>query len=182
MKTIIFLLTGLLLFTGCSNKPQVVIVTSQGTIELELDGDAAPKHTANFVKLVEEQFFVGTTFHRVEPGFVIQGGDPNSKDSDRTNDGRGGPDYRIDAEIGLKHLYGSIGAARLPDRVNPEKQSNASQFYICLKDLPGLDRGGYTVFGKVVAGMDIVEKISRVPADNYNNPVNPVIMERVYVK
>ena len=167
---------------GCSYKPQVVIVTNKGEMILELDGDSAPKHTENFVKLVEERFYISTTFHRVEPGFLIQGGDPNSKDTNRANDGTGGPDYRLDAEIKLLHKKGSVGAARLGDRMNPERQSNGSQFYICLRDLPALDAGGYTVFGKVIKGLDVAEKIANVEADARNNPLSPVIIENVYVK
>jgi cyclophilin family peptidyl-prolyl cis-trans isomerase len=158
------------------------MVTSKGEIEIELDNESAPKHTQNFIKLVQERYYIGTTFHRVEPGFLIQGGDPNSKDSDRSNDGTGGPSYRVDAEIKLLHKFASVGAARWPDQVNPDRQSNGSQFYICLKDLPALDRGGYTVFGKVVRGMDVVEKISLVEADPRNNPLNPVTIEQAYVK
>ncbi len=172
----------LMAFTACSSNPHVVIVTNKGEIEVELFADAAPKHVENFVKLVEERFYVGTTFHRIVPGFVIQGGDPNSKDDDRMNDGTGGPGYTIEAEINLPHKRGSLAAARQGDRVNPEKRSSGSQFYICLKDLPQLDRGGYTVFGQVVRGMDVVDRIAAVERDARDNPVSPVIMEQVYVK
>ena len=75
-----------------------------------------------------------------------------------------------------------MGAARLSDNMNPERKSNGSQFYICLKDLPGLDRGGYSVFGKVLKGMDVVKRISQVDRDQRNNPLNPIIIEQAYVK
>ena len=183
MRRIIILnLMLLFVIAGCSYNPQIVLVTNKGEIVIELDGESAPIHTKNFVKLVEERFYVGTTFHRVEPGFLIQGGDPNSKDSNRANDGTGGPDYRLDAEIKLLHKKGSVGAARLGDRVNPDRQSNGSQFYICLRDLPALDTGGYTVFGQVIKGLDVAEKIANVEADARNNPLNPVMIENVYVK
>jgi len=183
MRRFLILLTfTALLISGCSNKPHVVIKTNLGEIEIELDGDAAPKHVENFMKLVDEQFYVGTTFHRVVPGFVIQGGDPNSKDNDRMNDGTGGPGYTIEAEIKLKHKKGSVAAARLPDQMNPQKRSSGSQFYICLRDLPQLDRGGYTVFGKVVRGMNVVKKIESVRTDNRDNPVRRIVMEQVYEK
>lgn len=172
----------MLISVGCSSNPHVVIATSKGEIELELYPDAAPKHVENFLKLVENRYYVGTTFHRIVPGFVIQGGDPNSKDTDRMNDGTGGPGYTIEAEIGLPHKRGSLASARQGDRVNPEKRSNGSQFYICLEDLPQLDRGGYTVFGQVVAGMDVVDKIAAVKTDARDNPVNPVTMEQLYIK
>src|SRR5204863_5372392 len=115
--------------------------------------DLTPKHKANFLSLTEQHFFDSTTFHRIVPNFVIQGGDPNSKDSDPTNDGTGGPGYTIPAEINslLKHDYGAVGAAR--DN-NPQKASNGSQFYIVVN--PSGDHnldGNYTVFGMVIQGM-----------------------------
>ncbi len=168
--------------TACGSNPHVVIVTNKGEIELELYADNATKHVDNFLKLVDQRFYVGTSFHRIVPGFVIQGGDPNSKDEDRLNDGTGGPGYTIEAEIGLPHKKGSLAAARQGDRVNPEKRSSGSQFYICLEDLPQLDRGGYTVFGQVVRGMEVVDRIAAVKRDARDNPINPVIMEQVYLK
>lgn len=181
-RVLLILIVLLFVVMACSTNPTVVIVTSKGEIEIELDAESAPKHTENFVKLIEERFYIGTAFHRVEPGFLIQGGDPLSKDSDRSNDGTGGPNYEIDAEIKLLHKYGSVSAARLPDRFNPERKSSGSQFYICLKDLPALDRGGYSVFGKVLKGMKVVEQISQVDRDQRNNPLNPIIIEQAYVK
>src|SRR5208283_196216 len=130
----------------------VVIKTSMGNITIQLADDKAPKHAANFRKLAKEGFYAGTTFHRIIPGFIIQGGDPNSKGDDRSKDGLGGPGYTIDAEIGLTHNRGVIAAARLGDQVNPARKSNGSQFYITVAAVPSLD-GQYTVFGKVVKGM-----------------------------
>lgn len=158
----------------------VVIETEFGDIVIDLYENQAPLHCMNFKKLVKAGFYDGTTFHRVIPGFVIQGGDILSRDSDPLNDGTGSPGYTIPAEIGMKHIYGAVGAARLPDSVNPEKRSSASQFYICLKKLPHLD-GGYTVFGRVVKGMDVVEEIARVKTDERDRPVENVIMKKVYV-
>ncbi len=158
-----------------------VIETTFGDIVLEFFEELAPKHAANFKKLVRDGFFVGTTFHRVVPEFVIQGGDPNSKDEDRRNDGTGGPGYTVEAEIGVKHERGCVAAARQGDQVNPKRESNGSQFYICLKDLPSLDNG-YTVFGRVVEGMDVVDKIAAVARDRRDNPVEKVEMIRVYLK
>ncbi len=86
----------------------------------------------------------------------------------------------VDAEIKLPHKKGNIAAARLSDKVNPEKRSNGSQFYICLQDLPQLDRAGYTVFGRVVRGMDTVEKIAQLRTDRRERPVRRVVMERVF--
>ncbi|MEN3039278.1 MAG: peptidylprolyl isomerase [Candidatus Kryptonium sp.] len=162
-------------------KEVVVIETKFGNIVIELFDEVAPKHAENFKKLARDGFYNGTTFHRVIPDFVIQGGDPLSKDNDRNNDGRGGPGYTLPAEIKMPHKKGFVGAARQPDSVNPEKRSNGSQFYICLKDLPHLD-GNYTVFGRVIEGMDVVEKIAQVQRDQRDNPIDRVEMKKVYVK
>jgi cyclophilin family peptidyl-prolyl cis-trans isomerase len=179
----LLILAGCLFFlTTCTRNPQVVIVTNLGEIELELFAGETPGHAANFVKLVNEGVYSGTTFHRVVNNFVIQGGDPNSKDADPDNDGTGGPGYNIPAEIKLPHKKGNLAAARLPDQMNPEKKSSGSQFYICLQDLPQLDKAGYTVFGKVVNGMETVEKIGRLKTDQMERPQRRVVMERVYIK
>jgi len=130
-----------------------VVKTAKGDIVVELNADVAPLTVSNFVYLAEEGFYNGLTFHRVEPGFVVQGGDPSG-------DGTGGPGYTVPAEISpdLKHSKGAIAMARLPDQINPERASSGSQFYFALDVLPFLD-GAYTVFGEVVEGMDVVEKI-----------------------
>jgi cyclophilin family peptidyl-prolyl cis-trans isomerase len=182
ITVLIVLVLGIILLTGCTQNPRVVIVTNLGEIELELFADKTPGHAANFVKLVNEGFYSGTTFHRVVKNFVIQGGDPNSKDMDPNNDGTGGPGYTLPAEIKLPHMKGSLAAARLPDQMNPQKQSSGSQFYICLQDLPQLDAAGYTVFGKVVNGMETVEKIGRINTDQREHPLRRIVMERVYIK
>lgn len=137
----------------------VVLDTAQGRIVIRLAAREAPAHAANFRRLVARGFYDGTCFHRVVPGFVIQGGDPNSRDADAFNDGQGGPGWTLPAEIGLPHVRGAVAAARMPDSVNPSRASNGSQFYICVADRPDLDRGGYTVFGRVIAGMDVVDRI-----------------------
>jgi cyclophilin family peptidyl-prolyl cis-trans isomerase len=140
--------------------PQVVVLeTTLGTIVIRLADSDAPKTAANFRKLVREKFYDGTSFHRVISGFMIQGGDPNSKDKDPGNDGIGGPGYTVPAEIKLKHVRGAVATARQGDQVNPTRASSGSQFFIDVADLPSLDAGGYTVFGSVIAGMDAVDKI-----------------------
>jgi cyclophilin family peptidyl-prolyl cis-trans isomerase len=166
--------------TEQSKKGFVVIETSMGNITIALNDSAAPKHSANFRKLAKENFYVGTTFHRVIPGFMIQGGDPNSKNDDRNTHGMGGPDYRIDAEIGLTHDRGVIAAARQGDMVNPERKSNGSQFYITVADAKFLD-GQYSVFGKVVEGMDVADKIAAVKRDPRDNPYEKITITKVYV-
>lgn len=138
----------------------VVLETVQGDIVIKLADADAPKTVANFRKLVGEKFYDGTCFHRVIPGFMIQGGDPNSKNDDPSDDGIGGPGYTVPAEIKLKHLRGSVATARQGDQVNPKRESSGSQFFIDLAPQPSLDAGGYTVFGEVIAGMDVVDKIA----------------------
>lgn len=135
---------------------KAVIVTARGSIELELNGKVAPKTVANFVKLAREKFYDGLTFHRVEPGFVIQGGDPLSRTLPAGDPklGTGGPGYTVPAEISLTHKKGAIAMARTSDQVNPKRDSSGSQFYIALDALPMLD-GAYTVFGYVTKGMDV---------------------------
>lgn len=159
----------------------VIIETTLGTITVLLDGVHAPLHTANFVKLARRHFYDGTTFHRVIPGFMIQGGDPNSKNEDRSTHGIGGPGYTIDAEIGLRHERGVIAAARQGDQVNPKRQSSGSQFYITVVPTPHLD-GQYSVFGKVIDGMNVVDAIAAVPRDPRDNPLTPVVVISVKVK
>lgn len=152
-----------------------------GEIEIELNAEDAPKHTENFIKLVNDGFYTGTLFHRVVPGAIIQGGDPLSKDSDPANDGTGGPGYKIEAEFKLLHQRGSIAAARMGDEVNPAKESSGSQFYICLRDFPQLDEMGYSVFGKVISGMKTVDKIGNLKTNASQKPDRRVVIERVYV-
>lgn len=138
-----------------------VISTSKGDIEVELYGTDAPQTVSNFIFLAEEKFYDGLTFHRYEPGFVIQGGDP-------AGNGTGGPGYTVPAEIkpNLKHVKGAIAMARLGDQMNPTKASSGSQFYITLEATPFLDNE-YTVFGKVTeASMAVVAQLRKGDAIN----------------
>ena len=135
-----------------------VIETAVGTIAVQLFPADAPRTVENIRRLAHTGFYDGTTFHRIAPGFVVQGGDPNSRDENPFNDGQGGPDYRLPAEIQRTHTRGAVAMARQGDEVNPARESNGSQFYIALRDLPQLD-GAYTVFGQVVVGWDAVEKL-----------------------
>ncbi len=168
--------------TGDSGSgPQVRLETTMGDIVIQLMPDVAPKHSENFLKLVSEGFYDNTTFHRVIPGFMIQGGDPNSKDDNRANDGIGGPGYTVEAEISAKHERGSLAAARKADQVNPEKRSSGSQFYICVVPTTQLD-GHYTVFGKVTQGMDIADKIVAAPRDPRDNPLAKIVIETASVE
>lgn len=155
------------------------VITRFGDIYIRMHNET-PKHKENFLQLVKEGFYDNTTFHRIIDGFMIQGGDPNSKDDDPTNDGQGGPGYTIPAEINpaLTHQYGAVAAARMPDQVNPEKRSSGSQFFIV--ENPAGTRhldGGYTVFGQVVEGMEVVEKIAIQPKGPRDRPVEDITME-----
>ena len=164
-------------FADTLKQDVVLIETNLGNIFFKFYEEEAPLHAANFKKLAREGFYDGCTFHRVVPGFVIQGGSPTSKDDNRANDGAGGPGYTIPAEIGVKHTRGSVAAARQGDQVNPERRSSGSQFYICMRDLPNLDRGGYSVFGQVVEGMDVADQIVGVQRDQNNNPLQKIEMK-----
>lgn len=159
----------------------IEIQTSFGSIYAQLY-NGTPLHKANFEKLTDEGFFNGTEFHRIVTNFVIQGGDPNSKDEDRTNDGTGGPGYTIPAEIDsskYKHKYGALGAARTN---NPEKASSGSQFYI-VTNVSGtafLD-GNYTVFGELVGGFDVAKTIEGQAKNSKDLPNEriPMTVKRV---
>jgi peptidyl-prolyl cis-trans isomerase B (cyclophilin B) len=132
---------------------QAVIYTDQGKVTCRLDPEKAPLSVTNFIQLAQGGFYNGLTFHRVVPNFVVQGGDPKGN-------GTGGPGYTLPAEIGLTHEQGVLAWARLPDQVNPQKRSSGSQFYITLEKIPHLDRE-YTVFGRIVEGMDVIKKIKQ---------------------
>lgn len=155
MKIYALLLLLLLLVSPALAGEFAVITTAHGEIRIALNAEKAPKTVANFKELANKGFYDGLSFHRVVPGFVAQGGDPQGN-------GTGGPGYTVEAEIapGLKHVPGAVAMARQGDQVNPERRSSGSQFYICLAAAPHLD-GAYTLFGQVVEGMDVVLKINR---------------------
>lgn len=169
-----------------ADAPVVVLETDKGSIEVALYPDRAPKHVENFLKLVREGFYNGTKFHRVMKGFMIQGGDPNTKDnedgtsSDPTTWGTGGPGYKIDREeSGLIHLPLFLAAAK----VGGDVQSSGSQFYITTAARHQLD-GSYVVYGKVVAGETAVRAIEdgTPSAENAERPENPVVLKSATVK
>ncbi len=147
-----------------------VIKTRHGDIVLRFFPDIAPKHVESFIKLAKDGFYNGVTFHRVIPGFMIQGGDPNSKDPDaREAHGTGGPGYTVPAEFSdEKHKRGILSAARAQD-----PDSAGSQFFICVGNSYFLD-GQYTVYGEVVEGMDVADKIVNEPRDRKDNPLERV--------
>jgi peptidyl-prolyl cis-trans isomerase B (cyclophilin B) len=143
------------------------------------DGQA-PQSSANFRKLVKDGFYRKTGFHRIYPNYLVQGGDPLSKKKDRTEVGTGGPGYTLRAEIRLRHIRGAVAMGRLPDNINTNRQSNGSQFYICLRSIPSQD-GKDTVFGEVISGLGVIDEISRFPADSNANPFDKIEVKRTYL-
>ena len=153
-------------------KTRAVIETKFGNIELKFFPDVAPNHVNNFIELAQKGFYDGTIFHRVIPGFMIQGGDPNSKDPDKSKHGTGGPGYTVKAEFNQKpHKRGTLSMARSS---NPD--SAGSQFFICVADSSFLD-GQYTVFGEVISGMEVADKIVSQPRDRRDNPNERIEMK-----
>lgn len=222
MKKTLFFVFALLMFNSCGQgsnanqqeeaaeptqpRTRILMNTSYGDITLELFNET-PLHRDNFIKLANEGYYDGTLFHRVINAFMIQGGDPHSKDAQAGEQlGAGGPGYTIPAEFvaGKYHHKGALAAARQGDQVNPQKESSGSQFYIVQGRVfsheeldvleqrtgneftaeqrktytttggtPHLD-GEYTVFGKVVAGLDVVDKVAAVETDRTNRPIEDV--------
>ncbi len=153
---------------------RAVIETKFGEIELEFLADKAPGHVKNFLDLARKGFYDGSTFHRVIPGFMIQGGDPQTKDpkTPRAQQGTGGPGYTIKAEFNdTSHARGVLSMARAAD-----PDSAGCQFFICAADARFLDKQ-YTAFGKVVRGMEAVDQIVAQPRDSRDNPNERVEMK-----
>ncbi|HEX9710534.1 MAG TPA: peptidylprolyl isomerase [Candidatus Thermoplasmatota archaeon] len=153
---------------------RAIIETKFGEIELEFLSDKAPGHVKNFVDLAKKGFYDGTTFHRVIPGFMIQGGDPNTKDvqASRSRHGTGGPGHTVKAEFNdTPHKRGVLSMARSRD-----PNSAGSQFFICVADASFLDRQ-YSAFGRVVRGMEVADQIVSSPRDRADNPNDRVDMK-----
>lgn len=151
---------------------RAVIETKFGNIELKFFPEVAPNHVSNFIELAKKGFYDGTIFHRVIPGFMIQGGDPNSKNPNKASHGTGGPGYSVKAEFNEKsHKRGILSMARSAD-----PNSAGSQFFICVADALFLDRQ-YTVFGEVVSGMEAADKIVSQPRDPRDNPNERIEMK-----
>jgi len=162
---------------GDSKQIQAIIETNFGNIVIEFFPDKAPRHVENFIKLANDGYYDGTTFHRVIPGFMIQGGDPNTKSDDRSTHGQGGPGYTINAEFNdISHVRGIVSMARTND-----PNSAGSQFFIIVSDSIFLDNQ-YTVFGRVVEGIDVADKIVNVPRDNLDNPNDRVVVKRISIR
>ena len=153
-----------------------IIKTDFGNIKFSLEPDLAPETVRNFSKLTKSGFYNGTLFHRVIPGFMIQGGDPNTKNSDKSMWGQGGPGYNLKAEFSSRsHLRGIVSMARATD-----PDSAGSQFFIVTSDSTFLDRQ-YTVFGEVIDGMEVADKIVNLPRDGNDCPEREVKMLEVTI-
>jgi peptidyl-prolyl cis-trans isomerase B (cyclophilin B) len=156
---------------GRAETQKAVIETKFGNMEVEFFPQKAPKHVENFVKLAKSGFYDGTIFHRVIPGFMIQGGDPNTKETDKSKYGMGGPGYNIKAEFNdISHTRGIISMAR-----SQHPDSAGSQFFIMVSTAKHLD-GQYTAFGKVVKGMEVADKIVAQKRDSSDNPQERIEM------
>lgn len=160
----------------------VLRVKDFGEIRFVLRRDVAPVTVENLIKLADSHFYEGTTFHRVMPGFMIQGGDPLSRDRDPRNDGMGGPDWKIpDEASGIRHVRGVVSMA------NAGPNTGGSQFFILVADAPHLD-GKHTTFGRVISGMDVVDRIVAVERDQYgrhgppDRPMTNVVIESLTVE
>jgi len=151
------------------SETKAIIETKFGNMELRFFPEVAPNHVNNFIELAKKGFYDGTTFHRVIPGFMIQGGDPNSKNPDRASHGTGGPGYTVRAEFNVRpHKRGTLSMAR-----SNHPDSAGSQFFICVADASFLDKK-YSVFGEVVSGMDVADKIVSQPRDKKDNPTERI--------
>ena len=149
-------------------------------VVLEFYEESAPLTVANFKKLAGSGFYTVTAIHRVFPHLMVQAGDPLSKQKGNPGIGTGGPGYTLAPEIGRKQIAGAVAAARLPDKINPARRSNGSQFFITVQPMPNLD-GEYTVFAHVVEGLDVLDKISQETADTNDSPVSRILLTSVRI-
>ena len=163
-------------------EPEFDIITSKGTMRVKLYGKT-PKHRDNFVKLVKEKYYDGVRFHRVIEGFMIQTGDPYSRDTAKIDLwGQGGPDYTVPAEFVNEywHKKGALAAARRGDLANPTKASSGSQFYIVHDENACLHLDGqYSIFGEVISGLEVIDRIATVDVDRYDRPYEDVFINEI---
>lgn len=163
--------------TPVCEEPVYDIVTTMGTIKVKLY-KKTPRHRDNFVRLAESHFYDSLLFHRVINGFMIQGGDPYTKDTSKVElYGQGGPGYTVPAEFVNEyyHKKGALAAARMGDMANPKKASSGSQFYIVQDENACLHLDGqYTVYGETIGGLDVIDRIASVPVDPYDRPLKDV--------
>ena len=163
-------------------EPVFDITTTHGNMRVKLYSKT-PKHRDNFTKLVSEKYYDGIRFHRVIEGFMIQTGDPFSRDTSMINAwGTGGPDYTVPAEFVNEywHKKGALAAARRGDMANPTKASSGSQFYIVHDENACLHLDGqYTIFGEVVEGLNVIDRIARVDVDRYDRPMEDIFIKEI---
>ena len=163
-------------------EPEFDIITNKGTMRVKLYSKT-PKHRDNFVKLVKEKYYDGVRFHRVIEGFMIQTGDPYSRDTAKIDLwGQGGPDYTVPAEFVNEywHKKGALAAARRGDMANPTKASSGSQFYIVHDENACLHLDGqYSIFGEVTEGLDVIDKIATVDTDRYDRPYEDIFINEI---
>ncbi|HSE43099.1 MAG TPA: peptidylprolyl isomerase [Acidobacteriota bacterium] len=159
--------------------PEIAVLdTTMGKITFEFYPNAAPKHVENFKALARKGFYDGVKFHRVIKGFMIQAGDPNSKDNDPSNDGAGNAGYTLKAEFSsIQHKRGIVSMARRGDSVD----TASCQFFIVHQDSSHLDNQ-YTVFGRVISGMDVVDKIANTPVGPRDYPKTPIVINKVTIE
>ena len=183
MKKTLLLLTALCASVRADDIALLDIRFDDGTIRqvaIEFYGADAPQTVANFKKLADKGFYKGLAFHRAIPTAIVQTGDPLSKKTDRSAVGTGGPGYTLPPEIHRRHTKGAVAAARIGDKVNPQRRSNGSQFYVCVSPQPQLD-GKYTVFGNVIRGLDVLESISNRSADTNDYPIERILLKKVSI-
>lgn len=166
-------------------EPIVKIETNFGTMRIKLY-KKTPKHKENFIKLVREGYYDSLRFHRVIDGFMIQGGDPYSRDTSKIDLwGQGGPDYTVPAEFVNEyyHKKGAIAAARKGDFANPTKASSGSQFYIVQDEMGCIHLDGqYTIFGETIEGLEVIDAISKVDTDRYDRPYEDVFILKATIE
>lgn len=181
-----------LLVTGCvtprrtaGTGPQVAVMTiafpkkkQTERVAIQLDDRAAPGTSENFRTLVARHYYDGMRFHRAFPHQLVQTGDPKSRHGQQERSGTGGPGYTLPPEVRLKLDKGAVAAARLPDPINPARLSNGSQFFVCIAPLPQLN-GRYTVFGRVVEGLDVLDAISASPVDSNDFPTEKIVIKSI---
>jgi len=202
----LLVISGIALLSGCATSPRMVGSGPQVAVMLikvrkekkpqriviELNDSAAPQTVANFRELVSRHYYDGMSFHRLLPHRLVQTGDPKTRpmppvrllqkvgidfgELDRA--GTGGPGYTLPPEIRLKLDKGAVVAARLPEEINPTRASNGSQFFVCIDAMPQLN-GQYTVFGRVIEGLNVLDAISGLPADSNDYPAEKVVIQSI---
>jgi len=180
-----------ILLSACATAPRTAGTSNVAVMEIrfpkekknrrvviELDEKSAPATASNFRDLVSRRYYNGMRFHRAFADKLVQTGDPKSRHGEVGRSGTGGPGYTVPPEIRLKLTKGSVATARLPDEINPARLSNGSQFFVCIDSLPQLN-GKYTVFGRVIEGLDVLQAVSNSPTDSNDFPTEKIIIKSI---